>query len=123
MRKSWMFTWNCRFLTGKLINFEGIKRAKKLRIDAQYYSKTENDDELQKELKNAKTIVNDIINIISKPSAKEIKEYRNRLLKLIEIENIEYDANFYLRRIFKAKLGTFSLIKLIYRNTLSGLFI
>lgn len=68
----------------KSIDLKGVKRAKKLRIDAQYYLKTVSDDELQEELRNAKIIVNDIINIINKLSTKEIKEYRNKLLKLIK---------------------------------------
>ncbi len=72
------------FLMDKSIDLKGVKRAKKLRIDAQYYLKTVSDDELQEELRNAKIIVNDIINIINKLSTKEIKEYRNKLLKLIK---------------------------------------
>ena len=72
------------FLMDESIDLKGVKRAKKLRIDAQYYLKTVSDDELQEELRNAKIIVNDIINIINKLSTKEIKEYRNKLLKLIK---------------------------------------
>ena len=72
------------FLIDKPINFDDIKRAKKLRIDAQYYLKTASDNELQNELKNAKVFVNKVIDIASRLGTKEIKEYRNKILKLIE---------------------------------------
>ena len=61
-----------------------MKRAKDLRIDAQYYLKTKSDAELHEELDKAKIIVNNIINLINKLTDDAINGYREKISDIIK---------------------------------------
>ena len=73
-----------RVLLGKKIDVNDVKKAKDLRIDAQYYLKTKSDTELREELNKAKIIVNNIINLTNKLTDDTVKEYRKRIIDQIE---------------------------------------
>jgi uncharacterized protein (UPF0332 family) len=73
-----------RFLLDKKIDLNDVKRAKDLRIDAQYYLKTKSDAELHEELDKAKIIVNNIINLINKLTDDAINGYREKISDIIK---------------------------------------
>ena len=72
------------FLLDKKIDLNDVKRAKDLRIDAQYYLKTKSDAELHEELDKAKIIVNNIINLINKLTDDAINGYREKISDIIK---------------------------------------
>ncbi len=72
------------FLLDKKIDLNDVKRAKDLRIDAQYYLKTKSDAELHEELDKAKIIVNNIINLINKLTDDAINGYREKISDTIK---------------------------------------
>ena len=72
------------FLLDKKIDLNDVKRAKDLRIDAQYYLKTKSDVELHEELDKAKIIVNNIINFINKLTDDAINGYREKISDIIK---------------------------------------
>ena len=73
-----------RFLLDKKVDLNDVKRAKDLRIDAQYYLKTKSDVELHEELDKAKIIVNNIINFINKLTDDAINGYREKISDIIK---------------------------------------
>ncbi len=72
------------FLLDKKIDVNDIKKARDLRIDAQYYLKTKSDAELHEELNRAKIIVNNIINLTNKLTDDTVKDYRKRIIDTIK---------------------------------------